>query len=73
MKEGGGGGEPTPSTCATFHVVFDSGSSFFVPKPHRNACYAGYHWRYGFEAKTSASDIWGLAIPAITPPNEKER
>ena len=69
MKEGGGGGggEPTPSTCAIFRAVFDSGSPLFAPKPHRNA------WRYGFEAKTSASDIWGLAIPAITPPNEKER
>ena len=25
-----------------FRVVFDSRSSFFAPKPHRNACYAGY-------------------------------
>ena len=29
-------------TCATFLAVFDSRSSFFSPKPHRNACYAGY-------------------------------
>ena len=39
---------PSPSrsfTCATFHVVFDSHSSFFAPKPHRNACYAGCYRR----------------------------
>ena len=29
-------------TGATFLAVFDSRSSFFSPKPHRNACYAGY-------------------------------
>ena len=28
--------------CATFLAVFDSRSSFFSPKPYRNACYAGY-------------------------------
>ena len=28
--------------CAVFRVVFDSRSSFFAPKPHGNACYAGY-------------------------------
>ena len=33
--------------CATFLAVFDSRSSFFSPKPHRNACYAGYR-RLGF-------------------------
>ena len=31
---------------AIFRAVFDSCSSFFVPKPHRNACYAGYHSSY---------------------------
>ena len=39
---------PSPSrsfTCAIFHVVFDSRSSFFAPKPHRNAGYAGQYWR----------------------------
>ena len=54
MKVGGGGGEgrkpsflPTPPppprsfTCAIFRAVFDSRSSFFAPKPHGNACYAG--------------------------------
>ena len=30
-------------TCAIFCAVFDSRSSFFAPKPHGNACYAGYH------------------------------
>ena len=29
-------------TCAIFRVAFDSCSSFFAPKPHGNACYAGY-------------------------------
>ena len=29
-------------TRAIFLAVFDSRSSFFSPKPHRNACYAGY-------------------------------
>ena len=33
---------PRSFTCAIFHVVFDSHSSFFAPKPHGNACYAGY-------------------------------
>ena len=28
---------------AIFHVVFDSRSSFFAPKPHGNAWYAGYN------------------------------
>ena len=32
---------PRSFTCATFLAVFDSRSSFFSPKPHRNACYAG--------------------------------
>ena len=27
-----------------FRTVFDSRSSFFAPKPHGNACYAGYHY-----------------------------
>ena len=31
-------------TCAIFRAVFDSRSSFFAPKPHGNACYAGYYW-----------------------------
>ena len=29
-------------TCDTFLADFDPRSSFFSPKPHRNACYAGY-------------------------------
>ena len=33
---------PRSFTCATFLAVFDFRSSFFSPKPHRNACYAGY-------------------------------
>ena len=32
---------PRSFTCAIFRAVFDSRSSFFAPKPHRNACYAG--------------------------------
>ena len=33
---------PRSFTCAIFRAVFDSRSSFFAPKPHGNACYAGY-------------------------------
>ena len=33
---------PRSLTCAIFRAVFDSCSSFFAPKPHRNACYAGW-------------------------------
>ena len=33
---------PRSFTFATFLAVFDSRSSFFAPKPYRNACYAGY-------------------------------
>ena len=40
---------PRSFTCATFLAVFDSRSSFFSPKPHGNACYAGYsHLRLAF-------------------------
>ena len=51
MKEGEGEGKegnlssPPPLrsfTCAIFRAVFDFRSSFFAPKPHGNACYAGY-------------------------------
>ena len=40
MKEVGRGGGG--HFCTIFRVVFDFCHSFFVPKPHRNACYAGY-------------------------------
>ena len=33
---------PLSFTCAIFRAVFDSCSSFFSPKPHGNARYAGY-------------------------------
>ena len=40
---------PRSFTCATFLAVFDSRSSFFSPKPYRNACYAGYpRWPANF-------------------------
>ena len=42
MKEGAGGVPPRSFTCAIFRAVFDPCFSFFAPKPHRNACYAGY-------------------------------
>ena len=32
---------PRSFTYAIFRAVFDSRSSFFTPKPHGNACYAG--------------------------------
>ena len=51
MKVGGGEGKegnsvsflsspPPPSSF--IGAILDSPSSFFAPKPHRNACYAGY-------------------------------
>ena len=36
---------PRSFTCAIFRAVFDSRSSFFAPKQHGNACYAGYEWQ----------------------------
>ena len=33
---------PRSFTCAIFRAVFVSCSSFFAPKPHTNACNAGY-------------------------------
>ena len=33
---------PRSFACAIFCAVFDSCSSFFAPKPHRNACYTCY-------------------------------
>ena len=47
---------PRSFTCATFLAVFDSRSSFFSPKPHRNACYAGYR-RLGFYFSPSIPDF----------------
>ena len=37
-----GFGRARNETRAIFRAVFDSRSSFFAPKPHGNACYAGY-------------------------------
>ena len=61
MKEGGGGGKgsfpphllPWSFTGAIFRAVFDSRSSFFAPKPHGKACYAGYIF----------SDVIFIALP----------
>ena len=61
MKEGGGGGKgsfpphllPWYFTGAIFRAVFDSRSSFFAPKPHGEACYAGYIF----------SDVTFIALP----------
>ena len=40
---------PCSFIYAIFRAVFDSRSSFFAPKPHGNACYAGYeYWIYFF-------------------------
>ena len=36
--------EPSSFTGAIFRAVLDSRSSFFAPKPHGNACYAGYYF-----------------------------
>ena len=40
--EGEGPSLPRSFTYAIFRAVFDSRSSCFAPKPHGNACYAGY-------------------------------
>ena len=40
--EGEGPSLPRSYTYAIFRAVFDFRSSFFAPKPHGNACYAGY-------------------------------
>ena len=37
----------SPLTRAIFRAVFDSRSSFFAPKQHGNACYAGYGYSSG--------------------------
>ena len=39
-----GSSPPSPRSIsrAIFRAVFDSTSAFFAPKPHGNACYAGY-------------------------------
>ena len=42
-------------TCAIFRTVFDSRSSFFAPKLHGNACYAGFH-----TAESRIQDCLGL-------------
>ena len=35
---------PRSFTYAIFRAIFDSCSSFFAPKPHENARYAGYYF-----------------------------
>ena len=46
-----GFGRARNGTSAIFHLaVFDSRSSFFAPKPHGNACYAGYE-KIGIKSK----------------------
>ena len=42
-------------TCTIFRTVFDSRSSFFAPKLHGNACYAGFH-----TAESRIQDCLGL-------------
>ena len=47
--------DPRSFNRTSFRAVFDSRSSFFVPKPHGNACYnAGYrnHGSRGFHKKS---------------------
>ena len=69
-------GVPAPRslTCAIFfRPVFDSRSSFFAPKPHGNACYAGYRGlrdkcrsmpQGGVKKKGSVADREsGVAVP----------
>ena len=58
---------PRSFTCATFLAVFDSRSSFFSPKPYRNACYAGYvmlgpvhsfQWKLLIQEKSTFAKHW---------------
>ena len=59
---------PSPSRSFTrpiFRAVFDSRSSFFAPKPHRNACYASY-----FTSHTV--DIWMMLRTISSPGVENE-
>ena len=77
MKEWGGGEEgrkgflpffPTPSplfTCVIFRAVFDSCSSFFAPKPHKNACYAGYDDLERDNTEMVAVEIFTSSKPLI--------
>ena len=46
--------DPRSFNRAIFRAVFDSRSSFFAPKPHGNACYAGCrnHGSRGFHKKS---------------------
>ena len=51
---------PRSFTCAIRRSVFDSRSSFFAPKPHRNACYAGYVLTGFRDPATSVDRKWLL-------------
>ena len=51
-------------TCAIFRAVFDDRSLFFAPKPHRNACYAGYrilHHHDLLPPPYSSSSFWSFS------------
>ena len=57
---------PRTFTCAIFRAVFDSCSSFFAPKPHRNACYAGYKYtRRYFHCRRRCCCLSSLVNPLI--------
>ena len=55
-----------PNRTPIFRAVFDSCSSFFAPKPHRNACYAGYKYtpRY-FHCRRRCSCLSSPVNPLI--------
>ena len=73
---------PRSFTYAIFRAVFHSRSSFFAPKPHGNACYAGYqslrahsqtrkHWGREWESRQTKSQNNSLSpeIPRREPRN----
>ena len=58
---------PHSFTRPIFRAVFDSRSSFFAPKPHGNACYAGYrnHGSRGFHKKSVNENFFPGLYPLV--------
>ena len=51
-----------------FRAVFDSRSSFFAPKPHGNACYAGYSLAKNRANSIPPDQLTSLKITRVTMP-----
>ena len=56
---------PRSFTWAILRAVFDSCSSFFAPKPHKNACYAGYDDLERDNTEMVAVEIFTSSKPLI--------